>query len=71
MGFFLSASPFHMGSPHTETGTVFFAIHSVTQIWCITKKMAEKLIHFRWRRVVLKHIIVAKNLAMKPKPAHS
>jgi len=38
MGFLLSAR-FHMGSPHMETGTVFFAIHSVTQSWCITKKI--------------------------------
>ena len=33
---------FHMGSPHLETRTVFFAIHSVTQIWYVTKKFGRE-----------------------------
>ena len=40
---FSSPSPFpYTGTPHMETGTVFFAIHSVTQSRCINKNLAEE-----------------------------
>jgi hypothetical protein len=55
----ISPFPFEE-SPYMETRTVFFAILSVMQSWCITKtKLTEKLIPFHQRGVALKHIIVA------------
>ncbi len=40
--FFCLPPCFHMGTPHMETGTEFFAIHSIMQSQCINKNLAEK-----------------------------